>query len=253
MFNEVIDLMRHSDYTPSWKGHRYQEKTKAAAGALLATSFRLAAYTGSPAGRSIVLIVVVIAVATLICPEADFLRPAAQFQNIQPGAIAVRRVDEPAVVDLEVVRHVAVRLNGVGIRHRDVEPHLDGALRLADVPRANTAGEGSNESQLAVKGITEVLLARVRPEARSPIAVVAAREFLARARIHPHRREDHRPLPHILLNFRSRWHGLRIFDSHIDHEAPVRRFLTLVGSRLRGEQHDVARLELDEFVIALRH
>jgi len=22
MFNELIDLMCHSDYTPSWKGHR---------------------------------------------------------------------------------------------------------------------------------------------------------------------------------------------------------------------------------------
>src|SRR5258708_40309654 len=109
MFHEVIDLMRHSDYTQ-----------------LL-----------------IVVIVVVIAVATLIRPEADFLRPAAQFQNIQPGAIAVRRVDEPAVVDLEVVRHVAVRLNGAGIRYRDVEPHLDGALRLSDVPRPNTAGQRS--------------------------------------------------------------------------------------------------------------
>src|SRR5207245_8711035 len=103
-------------------------------GALLATSFRLAAYTGSPAGRSIVLVVVVIAVATLIRPEADFLRPAAQLKNIQPGAVTVGRVDEPAVVDLEVVRHVTVRLHGVGIRYRDVEPHLDWCFRLAAVP-----------------------------------------------------------------------------------------------------------------------
>src|SRR5437879_5490147 len=233
MFNEVIDLMRHSDYTPSWKGHRYQEKTKAAAGALLATSFRLAAYTGSPAGRSIVLVVVVIAVATLIRPEADFLRPAAQFQNIQPGAVTVRRVDEPAVVDLEVVRHVAVRLNGVGIRHRDIEPHLDRRLRLADVPRPHPAGEVSKESQPAVIGITEVFLARMHPVARSSRAVVSAREFLARARIDRHRRENHRPLPGIRLEPGSRWSGLRIFNGHIDDEAPVRRFLAKVGGRLR--------------------
>src|SRR5437879_1943832 len=242
MFNEVIDLMRHSDYTPSWKGHRYQEKTKAAAGALLATSFRLAAYTGSPAGRSIVLIVVVIAVATLIRPEADFLRPAAQFQNIQPGAIAVRRVDEPAVVDLEVVRHVAVRLNGVGIRHRDVEPHLDGALRLADVPRAHPAGEIGKERHPPVIGIAEVLLARVHAETRSAIAVVAARKFFAHARIDRHRGEDHRSLPGIRLEAGSRWSSLRIFNGHIDNEAPVRRFLTLFGRRPRGGPHHVAPL-----------
>src|SRR6267143_7309241 len=110
MFNEVIDLMRHSDYTQ-----------------LL-----------------IVVTVTVLAVAAFIRPEADFLRPAAQFQNIQPGSVTVRRVDEAAVVDLEVVRHVAVRLNGVGIRHRDIEPYLDRRLRLADVPRAHAAGECSN-------------------------------------------------------------------------------------------------------------
>src|SRR6267143_4956731 len=141
MFNEAIDLMRHSDYTQ-----------------LL-----------------IVVIVVVIAVPTPIRPEADFLRPAAQLQNIQPGAVTVRRVDEPAVVDLEVVRHVAVRLIGVGIRHRDIEPYLDRRLRLTDVPCAHAAGEVSKESQPAVIGIMEVLLARMHSEARSPRTVVAAR------------------------------------------------------------------------------
>src|SRR5882762_6377955 len=148
------------------------------------------------------VIIVVIVVAVAILPEAYAPRLAAQLQNIQPGTIAVGGVDKPAIVDFEVVGHVAVRLNGVGVRYRDVEPHLDRRLRLADVPRANTAGEGSYESQLAVKGVTKVLLARVRPEARSPRAVVSTRIFLARARIHRHRRQNHRPLPQVLLDFR---------------------------------------------------
>src|SRR6266850_4593059 len=113
-----------------------------------------------------VIVVVVIVVAIL--PEADAPRLPAQLQNIQPGTIAVGRVDEPAVVDFEVVRHIAVRFDGVGIAFRNVEPHLDRSLRLADVPRAHTAGEVSKESEPAVIRITEVLLARMHPEARSP-------------------------------------------------------------------------------------
>src|SRR6267143_4951368 len=107
------------------------------------------------------VIIVVIVVAVAILPEAYAPRLAAQLQNIQPGAIAVGGVDEPAIVDFEVVRHVAVRLGGVGIADRDIEPHLDGSLRLADVPRAHAAGEVSKESEPAVIRIAEVLLARV--------------------------------------------------------------------------------------------
>src|SRR5213076_2920816 len=155
---------------------------------------------------SLVVVIVIVAAAVAMAairPEADPLRTAVQLQDVQPGAVAVGRVDESAIVDFEVVRHVAVRLNGVGVRDRDVEPDLDGRLRLADVPRANTAGEGGNESQLAVKGIAEVLLARVRPEARSPRAVVSTMIFFAGARIDRHRRENHRSLPFVLLDSRS--------------------------------------------------
>src|SRR5712692_9399414 len=120
-----------------------------------------------------VIVVVVIVVAVAILSEADAPRLAAQLQNIQPGTIAVGRVDEPAIVDFKVVRHVAVRLNGVGIANWDIETYLDRRLRLADVPRAHTAGEVSKESEPAVIGVTEVLLARVHSEARSPRAVVA--------------------------------------------------------------------------------
>src|SRR6266571_5862161 len=98
-------------------------------------------------------------IIVIVGPEADSLRSAVQLQDIQPGAVAVGGVDEPAIVDFEVVRHVAVRLNGVGVRYGDVEPHLDGRLRLADVPRPHAAGEICKERQYAVKGITEVLLA----------------------------------------------------------------------------------------------
>src|SRR6266571_1866611 len=146
-------------------------------------------------------------IIAIVGPEADSLRVAVQLQNVQAGTITIGGVDEPTIVDFEVVRHVAVRSNGVGVRYRDVEPHLDRRLRLADVPRANTAGEGSNESQLAVKGIAEVLLARVRPEARSPRAVVSTRIFFARARIDCPRREDHRALPRIWLMTQARCRG----------------------------------------------
>src|SRR2546422_4724917 len=114
--------------------------------------------------------IVVVVIVVAIPPEADAPRPAVQLQNIQPGAIAVGRVDKPAIVDFEVVRHVAVWLRGVGIAFRHIEPRLDRRLRLADVPRAHAAGEVSKESEPAVIRITEVLLARVHAETRSPRA-----------------------------------------------------------------------------------
>src|SRR5882672_3617619 len=81
---------------------------------------------------------VVIAVATvvtiLICSETDLLRPAPELKDIQPGPVAVGSVDEAAVVDLEVVGHVAVRLDRVSVGHRNVERNLDRRLGLADVP-----------------------------------------------------------------------------------------------------------------------
>jgi hypothetical protein len=53
--------------------------------------------------RSVVVIIVATVVAILIGSEADSLRVAAQLQDIQPGPVAVGRVDEPAIVDFEVV------------------------------------------------------------------------------------------------------------------------------------------------------
>src|SRR6266851_3522169 len=164
---------------------------------------------------SVILAVVAV---SLIGPEADLLRLAVQLDDVHSGAIAIHYDDVPAIVHFDVVRHVAIRI-GVGIALRHVEPDLDRRLRLADVPRAHAAGEVSKERHPAVIRITEVLLARMHAETRSTIAVVAAGIFLAAARIHRHRGEDHRPLPHVLLDFRSRRRRLRIFNGHIDYEA----------------------------------
>ena len=67
MFNEVVDLMRHSDYTWSWKGHRHQKKKEAGRWAAFSFS-RPSAWQlirDLPQGCSIVVIVVVMAVAVL--------------------------------------------------------------------------------------------------------------------------------------------------------------------------------------------
>src|SRR6266404_9290627 len=111
--------------------------------------------------------VIVVVIVVPIPPEADAPRPAAQLQNIHPGTIAINHDDITAIVYLDIVRHVAIRLNGVGIAFRHIEPYLDGRLRLAYIPRAHPAGEVSKERQSAVIGITEVLLARMHPETRS--------------------------------------------------------------------------------------
>src|SRR5215470_9784604 len=105
--------------------------------------------------RSAPLFFVVVVLSTLEDAEADLLRLAAELEDIQPGAIAIRHVDEPAIVDFDVVSHVAVRA-GVRVGDRDVEAHLDGSLGLANVPDAHAAGEVREERQPAVKRVPEV-------------------------------------------------------------------------------------------------
>ena len=52
----------------------------------------------------------------------------------------------------------------------------------------------------------------------------------------------------VMLNTGARRRGHRVFDRHVDDEAPVRRLVAAavfaVGRRFRRKQHDVARLEL---------
>src|SRR5436190_8418275 len=53
--------------------------------------------------------------------EADALRLSAQLEDIQPGPVAVSRIDESEIVDFDVVRHVPVRLGGVGFGYGYIE------------------------------------------------------------------------------------------------------------------------------------
>src|SRR4051812_31729917 len=116
--------------------------------------------------------------------EADLLRLAGQLDDVEPGAVAVHREDVAAVVDLQVIGHVAVGI-GEGIALRNIEADFDRALRLTDVPGAHAAREVSEERQPAVERIAEVLLARVHSVARATLAVVAARILLAGTRVDP--------------------------------------------------------------------
>src|SRR4030095_12506688 len=164
-------------------------------------------------------------------PQANLLRRPVQLEEIEPRAVTVYGEDIAAIVDLQVISHIAVRL-GKLIAYRNVIPHFDGPLRLADVPYPHAASEVGKEGQPAIVGIGEILLARMHAETRAAQAVVAARVFLTRTGIYPHRRKNHGALPRILLRVQGRWArgiGLRVFDRHIHDEAPVRRFLAAVG------------------------
>ena len=218
---------------------------------------------------AVLVVVAVVVIAIALARAAfvdDLLRASRELQDVHSRAVPVHDINVAAVVDFDVVGHVAIGNPGVGIGHRYIEPHFDRCLRLADIPYAQAAGKVRDRRQLAVERIPEILLARVRPEARSPRAVVAALVFFTETRIDRHRREHHGPLPLILfdgpadtgahLRRRHRWKtgagrtGLGVFDRDINHKTPMRRFLTQIGRRLRSQEHDVARLELGVLRVA---
>src|SRR5215468_5227967 len=162
--------------------------------------------------------------------KGDVERLPCQLQDVQPCAVTVDHIDKTPIVDFYIVRHVAVGI-GVGVGFRYIERHFDRGLRLADVPNPNAPREKRDRRQLAVQRIIEVLLARVRTEARSTRAVVAPRIFIAFKRIDRHRREHHWALVRIVLHSGTWRRGHGIFDSHIDDETPVRRLVTQIGRR----------------------
>src|SRR5436190_23629232 len=116
----------------------------------------------------------------VLAAQTDVLRAPGQFQDVQPRAVAVGRVDEAAVVDFEVVGHVPVRHGRVGIGLGYVEGDLGRRLRLADVEGPDPSSEVGQEGHPAIVGIPKVLLARVHAEPRSPQAVVAPGYFSPR-------------------------------------------------------------------------
>ena len=99
----------------------------------------------------------------------DMLRASEQLQDIHASTIAVDDVDQAAIVDLEVVGHVAARVARVGVGFRNVEGYLRRGVRLADVPDAQAAVEIRNSRQLALYWVGEVLLGGVDTEARDSV------------------------------------------------------------------------------------
>src|SRR5262245_38733674 len=131
--------------------------------------------TGALLASPVVVVVAIVVVAVArdrVLAETDFFRVAAQLEEVEPGAVAVSGVDDAAIVDLDVVGHVAVGLGSVGVALRNVKGDLLRPLRLADVPRADATGEVREERDPPVVGVAEVLFARVHAVARSAFAVI---------------------------------------------------------------------------------
>src|SRR5262249_22462776 len=89
----------------------------------------------------------------------DLFRASGELQDVHAGAVAVDDVDIAAVVDLDVVRHVAVGVREC-VRDRHVERDFPRRLRLANVANPYAAVEIRERGELAVVRIAEVLLAR---------------------------------------------------------------------------------------------
>src|SRR5205814_5934873 len=102
-----------------------------------------------------------------------------------PGVGAIREIDEPAVVDLHVVRLDGNLAAPRPVRHAplagalggggDVEGGLARRIRIAHVDGAHAAAEIRDEDELAVEDRRKALAAGVRAEAPAPPAEAALR------------------------------------------------------------------------------
>src|SRR5205823_8884968 len=101
--------------------------------------------------------------------------------DVESRAISVDDQDVAAVIDLDVIRHIAAG-RGVGVALGHVEANFLRRLWLADIPRAHAASEVGEERQPPVVWVAEVLFARMHAKTGTPHAVVAARPLLAIAR-----------------------------------------------------------------------
>src|SRR6266404_5595846 len=138
----------------------------------------------------VMIVVIIVVTVARRQTTADATCTAGELEDVHAIANAVYDDNVAAIIDFDVVGHVhavdaIAALFDRGFRY--IERRGGGALRVADVPRADAAIEVRGERYPAVIRIAEILLGRMGAEPLAAQAVVAARVFLALLRIDPQR------------------------------------------------------------------